>query len=136
MDPLVYNSEYLPEVQLVILTSENPQYETLKPMFDEYGYGFMVPNKNIIVIDGEQFIDNFDSSVLKFIEAHEVSHIILNHNGPRNDKDEIEADLGAYILLKKDNRTDSIKHLLKNFKRRHGIKFDEKMTEKIKKHFS
>ena len=133
-DILTYNSEYLPEVQLVILTSENPQYETLKPMFDEYGYGFMVPNKNIIVIDGEQFINNFDSSVLKFIEAHEVSHILLGHDGPRNDKDELEADLGAFLLLKKGNRVDSIKHLLKNFKKRHGIKFDEKMTEKLKKH--
>ena len=101
MEPLIFNSEFLPEVQIAVVLSEHPQYEDLKPMFDEYGYGFMVPGKNLIIIDGEQFINNFNADVLKFIEAHEVSHIILGHDGPRNDNEEMDADLGAYLLLKK-----------------------------------
>jgi len=116
LEPLIFNSEFLPDVQIAVVLSDHPQYKDLKPMFDEYGYGFMVPGKNIIIIDGEQFINEFGADVLKFIEAHEVSHIILGHDGPRNDDEEMDADLGAYLLLKKIGRTDSIKTLLKHFK--------------------
>ena len=112
------------------------QYPQLKPLFDEFGYGFMVPNQNLVIIDGEQFIDNFGADVLKFIEAHEISHIIMGHNGPRSEDEEIDADLGAYILLKKAGRNDSIKVLLRQFKNRHGIKFDQNLLERVKNYFS
>jgi hypothetical protein len=135
LEPLIFNSEFLPDVQIAVVLSDHPQYEDLKPMFDEYGYGFMVPGKNIIIIDGEQFINEFGADVLKFIEAHEVSHIILGHDGPRNDDEEMDADLGAYLLLKKIGRTDSIKTLLKHFKERHGVKFDEKLLDRVKNSF-
>ena len=135
MEPLIFNSEFLPEVQIAVVLSEHPQYEDLKPMFDEYGYGFMVPGKNLIIIDGEQFIDNFGTDVLKFIEAHEVSHIILGHDGPRNDDEEMDADLGAYLLLQKVGRQDSIKTLLRHFKERHGVAFDEKLLDRVKNSF-
>lgn len=136
MDNLTYNSEFLPEVTISVVFDEHPQYKNLSPMFDEFGYGFMVPNKNLIIVDGEIFDEKFSSDVLKFIEAHEISHIILNHNGPRNQDEELQADLGAYILLKSINRKDSIKVLLKNFKNRHGVKFDENLLEKVKNSFS
>jgi len=135
ISPLTFKSEFLPEIEIVILLSENSQYDTLKPLFDEYGYGFMVPNKNLIIIDGEQLINNFNSNILKFIEAHEISHIIMNHDGPRNGKDELDADLGAYILLKNKGRIDSIKELLKNFKKRHGLRFDKKLLKRVEKYF-
>jgi hypothetical protein len=135
LEPLIFNSEFLPDVQIAVVLSDHPQYKDLKPMFDEYGYGFMVPGKNIIIIDGEQFINEFGADVLKFIEAHEVSHIILGHDGPRNDDEEMDADLGAYLLLKKIGRTDSIKTLLKHFKERHGVKFDEKLLDRVKNSF-
>ena len=112
-DPLVYDSEFLPSVQIAVVTDDNPQYEQIKPFFEEYGYGFMVPGKNLVIIDGEQFIDNFGADVLKFIEAHEIAHVIMGHDGPRSEDDEIDADLGAYILLKQAERNDSLKVLLK-----------------------
>lgn len=136
MDNLTYNSEFLPEVTISVVFKEHPQYEKLSPLFDNFGYGFMVPNKNMVIVDGEIFDERFSSDVLKFIEAHEISHIILNHNGPRNDDEELDADLGAYLLLKSINRNDSIKVLLKNFKSRHGIKFDENLLERVKNSFS
>ena len=135
MEPLIFNSEFIPEVQIAVVLDEHPQYAELKPLFDEFGYGFMVPGKNLIIIDGEQFIDNFSSDVLKFIEAHEVSHIILGHDGPRNNDEEMDADLGAYILLQKVDRQDSIKTLLRHFKERHGVKFDEKLLDRVKNSF-
>ena len=135
-DPLVYDSEFLPSVQIAVVTDDNPQYEQIKPFFEEYGYGFMVPGKNLVIIDGEQFIDNFGADVLKFIEAHEIAHVIMGHDGPRSEDDEIDADLGAYILLKQAERNDSLKVLLKQFKNRHGIRFDENLLERVKNYFS
>ena len=135
MEPLTFKSQFDPNITIVIVLSDHPQYEQLKPMFDEYGYGFMVPGQNLIIIDGEQFIDNFNSDVLKFIEAHEVAHLILDHDGPRSDDDEMDADLGAYLLLKKIGAVDSIKLLLRHFKNRHGVKFDEKLLERVKNSF-
>lgn len=135
MEPLTFKSQFDPNITIVIILSDHPQYEQVKPMFEQYGYGFMVPGQNIIIIDGEQFIDNFNSDVLKFIEAHEVAHFILDHNGPRNDSEEMDADLGAYLLLKKVGATDSIKLLVKYFKKRHGVRFDEKDLERVEKSF-
>lgn len=136
-DQLSYNSEFLPEITIYLVFSDNPQYEQLKQLFDEYGYGFMVPNKNLILIDGEILLEsNQSDDLLKFIEAHEIAHVILNHDGPRNEEEELDADLGAYILLDKKGRTDAIKTLLKHFKKRHGVKFDKKLLERVKNHFS
>ena len=134
-EPLSYNSEFLPEITIAVVFSDNPQYDKLKPMFKEYGYGFMVPNKKLIIIDGEQIINNFNTDILKFIEAHEIAHIMLNHDGPRNEEEELDADLGAYILLKQKDKMGSIKSLIKHFKQRHGIKFDENLLKRVKKYF-
>ena len=135
MEPLTFKSQFDPNITIVILLSEHPQYEQIKPMFDEYGYGFMVPGQNLIIIDGEQFVDDFNPDVLKFIEAHEVAHFILDHNGPRSDEEEMDADLGAYLLLQKIDAIDSIKLLVKHFKNRHGVNFDEKLLERVKNSF-
>ena len=108
-EPLIYNSEFLPSVQIAVVFEENPQYEDLRQFFQDYGYGFMVPGKNLVIIDGEQLVSGRGSEVLKFIEAHEISHIIMGHDGPRSEDDEIDADLGAYILLSQSGKTESIK---------------------------
>ena len=134
--PISYNSEFLPEITIAVVFSDSPQYENLIPFFEEYGYGFLVPNKNLVVIDGENILENFDSDVLKFIEAHEIAHIILGHDGPRNDKEEMDADLGAYILLNNKGRQESIKYLLDNFEDRHGVNFDENLLKRVKNQFS
>ena len=134
--PISYNSEFLPEITIAVVFSDSPQYEKLIPFFEEYGYGFLVPNKNLVIIDGENIVENFDSDVLKFIEAHEIAHIILGHGGPRNDEEEMDADLGAYILLNNKGKKESIKHLLNNFEDRHGVNFDENLLKRVKNHFS
>ena len=134
--PISYNSEFLPEITIAVVFSDSPQYENLIPFFEEYGYGFLVPNKNLVVIDGENILENFDSDVLKFIEAHEIAHIMLGHDGPRNSEEELDADLGAFILLNNKGKQESIKHLLDNFEDRHGINFDENLLKRVKNQFS
>jgi hypothetical protein len=136
-DILNYKSKFEPSVTVFLLFKENEMYDEIKPLFDMYGYGFASAADNLVFIDGEEVTsgEQVDEDVLRFIEAHEVSHIILGHDGPRNNDEEMDADLGAYILLKKAGRIDSIKTLLKHFKERHGIKFDEKLLDRVKNSF-
>ena len=101
---LPYPSRFFPSVDIMIVFKDYDNYDVLKTLFDEYGYGFYSPEDKTIIINGEEFIDsNLTFDDLVFVEAHEVTHLLLNHNGPRSQKDEIEADLGAYILLKQHN---------------------------------
>lgn len=134
--PVIYNSEFLPKVGIAVIFEDDFQYKDMKPLFDEFGYGFMVPGNNLVIIDGEQLLDSRGNNLLKFIEAHEVSHIVMGHDGPRSDDEELDADLGAYILLEKYGYIDDIKVLLREFKNRHGVRFDTSLLERVKKYFT
>lgn len=128
-----YKSEFSPDSTIMIITSDCPYYDTFEPKFQELGYGFLMPDQNTIIIDGEKLIEEGGSSDLfKFIEAHEVGHILLKHDGPRSAEQELEADLAAYIILDKYGYKDSIKMLLKNFKFRHNMKFKPELLDKVK----
>jgi hypothetical protein len=130
---LEYRSEFLNDVTVVVVFNNDPLYEQVKEYFEEYGFGFMVPGKNLIIIDGEILTGQPDAkSLLKFIEAHEVTHVLLSHDGPRDAKDELEADLGAYLLLQDKGYYESIRTLLDHFQERHGVEFDESMLDDIK----
>lgn len=129
---LEYNSEFLNDVTVVVVFNDDPLYSQVKVFFDQYGFGFMAPGQNLMIIDGEILVGEPDAKdILKFIEAHEVTHILLGHDGPRNEKDELEADLGAYLLLKEKGFDKSIELLLNHFQERHGIEFNEYMLEDI-----
>lgn len=121
-----YNSEFLTDVIVVVVFNDDPLYSQIKPFFNEYGFGFMVPGKNLMIIDGKILVGEPDAKdILKFIEAHEVAHILLGHDGPRNDKDEIDADLKALDLLIEKGYDKSIKILLDKFQERHGVEFNK-----------
>lgn len=130
-DILSYPSTFKPGLNITVVFKENEYYPELKSLFDEYGYGFYSPENKMIILDGEVFINsdlNFND--LKFVEAHEVSHLLLNHTGPYSEDDEMDADLGAYLLLKKYNLpTDKLE---KEFKNRHGVDFDESLLGRVK----
>ena len=128
-----YTSEFLDGVTVVVVFEEDPLYDQVKEYFNEYGFGFMVPGSDLIIIDGEILVGQPDANdILKFIEAHEVTHVLLGHDGPRNEQDEIDADLGAYILLKDKGYDRPIELLINNFMERHGVEFNEKMIDDIK----
>ena len=130
-DILAYSSTFKPDTNILVVFEENENYPNLKPLFDEYGYGFYYPKDKTIIINGENFVNSdLDLNDLKFVEAHEVTHLLLGHTGPYSEDDEMDADLGAYILLKdKGLSTDK---LVKEFKNRHGVDFDEKLLERVK----
>jgi hypothetical protein len=120
-----YRSEFLNDVAVVVVFNDDPLYSQVKGFFEQYGFGFMVPGQNLMIIDGEILVGEPDAKdILKFIEAHEVAHIILKHDGPRNEKDEIDADLMALNLLIEKGYDKSIKILLDKFQERHGVEFN------------
>jgi predicted Zn-dependent protease len=126
-----YNSEFLDSVTVVVIFNEDPLYEQVKGFFKVFGFGFMVPGKNLMIIDGEILVGEDNAKdILKFIEAHEVAHILLKHDGPRNERDEIDADMMALNLLIGKGYDKSIKILLDKFQERHGVDFnDVNLTE-------
>jgi len=128
-----YRSEFLNDVTVVVVFNDDPLYSQVKGFFEQYGFGFMVPGQNLMIIDGEILVGEPDAKdILKFIEAHEVTHVLLGHDGPRNEKDEIDADLGAYLLLQERGYDKPIEMLLNHFKERHGVDFNKKMLEDIR----
>ena len=126
---ITYSSIFKPEINILVIFKNNENYENLITIFNEYGYGFYVPNQELIIINGEIFLNSNDLTMddLRFIEAHEISHLLLNHNGPRSEKDEMDADIGAYILLTRHNIPTE--RLVDEFEFRHNVKFDEKLTK-------
>jgi Zn-dependent peptidase ImmA (M78 family) len=60
----------------------------------------------------------------KWIEAHEVAHIILGHKQQKNPNDEIEADRLAYKLLDDKGYLQSKQLIKDKFIERHGIDFN------------
>ena len=128
-----YRSEFLNDVTVVVVFNDDPLYSQVKGFFEQYGFGFMVPGQNLMIIDGEILVGEPDfKDILKFIEAHEVTHVLLGHDGPRNEKDEIDADLGAYLLLQERGYDKPIEMLLTHFKERHGVDFNIKMLGDIR----
>jgi Zn-dependent peptidase ImmA (M78 family) len=126
---ITYPSVFKPEINILVIFKNNENYEDLTEIFNEYGYGFYVPDQELIIINGEIFLNSNDLTMddLRFIEAHEISHLLLNHDGPRSEKDEMDADIGAYILLTRHNI--STERLVDEFEFRHNVKFDEKLTK-------
>ena len=130
-DIINYQSIFLDDVNISVIFENNPNYKSLTQLFDKYGFGFFYPKTKTIIIDGEIFVDTeLDFDDLRFVEAHEVAHLMLGHTGGiRYDEDEIDADLLAYVLLKKQGL--STQRLTSTFKERHGIDFSKDLLVKF-----
>jgi Zn-dependent peptidase ImmA (M78 family) len=131
-DIISYQSIFLDDVRITVIFKENENYDMLHSLFEKYGFGFYHPKTKTIIIDGELFIDSeLDMDDLRFVEAHEIGHLMLGHSGgERYDEDEIDADLAAYLLLVRKGL--STKRLTDTFEERHGIKFTIDLIDKFK----
>ena len=116
----LYNSEFYNSVVIAIIDSADYQYQTLAPLFNEYGYGFVAPNQKLVFIDGGK---GLSKNTLKWIEAHEVAHIILGHKKEKDSNDEIDADILAHKLLVGTGYHKAAELVKDKFKERHGIEF-------------
>ena len=69
--------------------------------------------------------------MLLLLSKHRHTNILLDHSAERNDEDEMDADLGAYILLVNKGFKNSIDILIDNFEGRHGVKFKKSLTQRV-----
>jgi hypothetical protein len=132
-DIISYKSIFDKSVNVIILFEGNEMYEEFKPFFEQLGFGFASTDDRMVFLDGEVFSDGDDlnQEILRFIEAHEVSHVLLGHSTDRNDDDELDADLGAYILLNKKGLQDSVDLVVDAFEERHGIDFKKSLLQRV-----
>ena len=115
-----FKSEFNPTLEVAIMGKDDFRYEIIKPMFEEYGFGFILPAFNLIVMDGEL---KLGKDVYKFIEAHEVAHFMLGHTNAHQPDDEIMADRLAHKMLDGKGYKKSAQLVVDKFEERHGIKF-------------
>lgn len=120
-----FRSEFDNDVIVNIINNNDFHYSVVKPLFESYGFGFMIPaniSEKLMLIDGEQ---KLNKHILKWIEAHEVAHFMLEHGLTQNNsaEEEIEADKLAYKLLNDKGYTKSAQMVKDKFEERHGIKY-------------
>jgi hypothetical protein len=114
-----YFSEFKSDVAVAILTKDDYRYEVMKPLFQICGFGFAETSSGCVFIDGEVKLTKDE---LKWVEAHEVAHIMLKHTKDRNDGDEIAADMFAIILLKDKGYSKAAQLVEDKFLERHKRK--------------
>jgi hypothetical protein len=114
-----YFSEFKSDVAVAILTKDDYRYEVMKPLFEICGFGFAETSSGCVFIDGEVKLTKDE---LKWVEAHEVAHIMLKHTKDRNDGDEIAADMFAIILLKDKGYSKAAQLVEDKFLERHKRK--------------
>lgn len=128
-----YQSQFLKSVTVFIVYEEYSKYNEIKKFFDKFGYAFVLPEKSTVIVDGEIIKKEENKYLLNLIEAHEVSHILLKHNGLKSKREEFDADTLSYHFLSENNYKNSINLLMENFESRHNKKFDVSRLKSLKK---
>jgi hypothetical protein len=122
MKTKTYFSEFRSDIAVAILGKDDYRYELMKPLFEQCGFGFAETSSGCVFIDGEVKLTKDE---LKWVEAHEVAHILLKHTKNRNDSDEIAADMFAIILLLDKGYKKAAKLVESKFEERHKRKYYE-----------
>lgn len=115
----IFESEFGKGIVVAVIDNGDYQYQTLVPLFNEYGYGFVAPDKKLVFIDGQH-----DPNTQKIVEAHEVGHIVMGHGKHSGPLHEAEADTFAIMMLRKFRYGVPATKLLKEFKGRHGYDYN------------
>jgi len=122
MKTKTYFSEFRSDIAVAILGKDDYRYEVMKPLFQICGFGFAETSSGCVFIDGEVKLTKDE---LRWVEAHEVAHILLKHTKNRNDSDEIAADMFAIILLLDRGYKKAAKLVESKFEERHKRKYYE-----------
>ena len=120
MKTKTYFSEFRGDIAVAILGKDDWRYDVLKPIFDECGFGFTETSSACVFINGEVKLTKDE---LRWVEAHEVAHIMLKHTKDRNDDDEMSADMFAIILLLDKGYRSAAQLVEDKFEERHKRKY-------------
>jgi hypothetical protein len=118
MKTKTYFSEFRSDIAVAILGKDDYRYEVMKSLFEMYGFGFAETSSGCVFIDGEMKLTKDE---LRWVEAHEVAHIILKHKmGDRNTEDEFMADVYASRILLEMGYIKAAELISKHSIERHG----------------
>ncbi len=107
---LSFGSRIDPRFKVMVIYKDSIFYETVKRSLEDLdnSIGAIMPGKGIIVIDGERVEEEgLSDNHLLAIEAHEIAHERLGHDGERNVEHEREADELAIKILIALNRKEA-----------------------------
>lgn len=123
--------------QMFIVYPEYPDYNTVfKALFNSHGVGFLIPGKKQMYIDGVQ-MENLTKDHFLAIQAHEISHYRLSHEGNYSEDDELEADVEGYKILvdmKHRKAAQILRQRIKDFYGNKGLKLLDEKRNKVMKH--
>ena len=122
MKTKTYFSEFRSDIAVAILSKDDYRYAVMKPLFEQCGFGFAETSSGCVFIDGEVKLTKDE---LKWVEAHEVAHILLKHTKDRNEGDEVAADMFAIILLLDKGYKKAAQLVESKFEERHKRKYYE-----------
>ena len=122
MKTKTYFSEFRSDIAVAILGKDDYRYEVIKPLFEQCGFGFAETSSGCVFIDGEVKLTKDE---LRWVEAHEVAHIMLKHTQDRNEGDEVAADMFAIILLLDKGYKKAAQLVESKFEERHKRKYYE-----------
>ena len=116
---LSFGSRIDPRFKVMVIYKESILYEAVKRSLDDLdsSIGALMPGKEIIIIDGERVQeDSLTDDHLLAIEAHEIAHERLGHDGERNQAHEEEADELAIKILDSFSRKEAANLLRERMK--------------------
>ena len=105
-----FGSRIDPRFKVLVIYKESMTYPLIKESLDflDNSIGALIPGQEIIIIDGERVQEEgITDDHLLAIEAHEIAHEILGHEGERNQTHEEEADELAIQILDSFSRKEA-----------------------------
>lgn len=105
-----FGSRIDPRFKVLVIYKESMTYPLIKESLDflDNSIGALMPGQEIIIIDGERVKEErLTDDHLLAIEAHEIAHEILGHEGERNQTHEEEADELAIQILDSFSRKEA-----------------------------
>lgn len=107
---LSFASRIDPRFNVMVIYKESIMYPLIKGSLEglDNPIGALMPGKGIIVMDGERIQEeSLTDHHLLAIEAREIAHELLGHEGERNQTHEEEADELAIRILDSFSRKEA-----------------------------
>jgi len=105
-----FGSRIDPRFKVLVIYKESMAYSLVKSSLGDLdnSIGALMPGQEIILIDGERVNEEgLSDDHLLAIEAHEIAHEMLGHEGERNQDHEEEADELAIQILDSFSRKEA-----------------------------
>lgn len=99
---VTFGSRIDPRFKVIVVYKDSLVYEVVRRSLEDLdnSIGALMPGQEIIVIDGERVQEEgLTNNHILAIEAHEIAHELLGHEGERNGDHEKEADELAIQIL-------------------------------------